>query len=187
MSELAKPHADSEERGYIYMFWLTSESKQSPPPVDAARSLLAPPSSSPTRSRRPSDVVSTFADPSSKSGNKTMLLKIGRAANVQRRMNQWQRQCGYDIEMLRYYPYVGAANDQAGASRTPRMTPHCRRVERLIHIELAGLGLRADMAACDACGREHREWFEVKATREGIRRVDGVIRRWVEWDEMALD
>lgn len=187
MTELAKPHTDSEEAGYIYMFWLTPASKQSPPPVDAARSLLAPPSSYPARSRRPSDVVSTFADPSGKGDKKTMLLKIGRAANVQRRMNQWQRQCGYDIEMLRYYPYVAAVNDGPGMSRTPRMTPHCRRVERLIHIELAGMGLRADMSLCDACGRDHREWFEVKATRDGIRKVDEVIRRWVDWDETGLD
>ncbi|KAH0599018.1 hypothetical protein MHUMG1_03132 [Metarhizium humberi] len=188
MTELAKPHADSEEAGYIYMFWLTPTSKQSPPPVDAARSLLVPPStSSSARSRRPSDIVSTFADPSGKGDKKTMLLKIGRAANVQRRMNQWQRQCGYDIEMLRYYPYVAAGNDSPGTSRTPRMTPHCRRVERLVHIELAGMGLRADMSTCDACGREHREWFEVRATREGIRKVDDVIRRWVDWDEASLD
>lgn len=187
MAELAKPLADSEEAGYIYMFWLTPSSKQSPPPIDAARSLLAPPSAAPARSRRPSDIVSTFSDPSGKGDKKTMLLKIGRAANVQRRMNQWQRQCGYDIEMLRYYPYVATVNDGPGTSRTPRMTPHCRRVERLIHIELAGMGLRADMSTCDACGREHREWFEARATREGIRKVDDVIRRWVGWDEASLD
>ncbi|OAA51951.1 DNA-binding protein [Metarhizium rileyi] len=187
MTELAKPHADSEDAGYIYMFWLTPTSKKAPPPVDAARSLLVPPPPSSARSRRPSDIVSTFADPSGKGDGKTMLLKIGRAANVQRRMNQWQRQCGYDIEILRYYPYVAAVHDGPGTSRTPRMTPHCRRVERLIHIELAGMGLRADTSTCGACGREHREWFEVKATREGIRRVDDVIRRWVDWDETSLD
>ncbi|KAK2597441.1 hypothetical protein QQS21_005989 [Conoideocrella luteorostrata] len=194
MAELAKPYADSEEAGYIYMFWLTPTDKPSPPPVDAARSLLAPPSmsASPARSRRPSDVVSTFADTGGKAGKKTMLLKIGRAANVQRRMNQWQRQCGYDIEMLRYYPYVaagggGGGDDRPGTSRTPRTTPHCRRVERLIHIELAGMGFRADLPTCETCGKEHREWFEVKATREGIRKVDDVIRRWVDWDEVSVD
>ncbi|GAB0134684.1 hypothetical protein EsDP_00003045 [Epichloe bromicola] len=191
MAELAKPYADSEEGGYIYMFWLTPTSQKSPPPVDAARSLLAPPtsssSSSSARSRRPSDVVSAFADPSSKPGQKTMLLKIGRAANVQRRMNQWQRQCGHDIEMLRYYPYMAGINDRPGTSRAPRMTPHCRKIERLIHIELAGMGLRADMSTCDACGRDHREWFEVRATTDGIRKVDDVIRRWVDWDEQSVD
>ncbi|KAG6138787.1 hypothetical protein E4U24_001158 [Claviceps purpurea] len=193
MAELAKPHTDSEEGGYIYMFWLTPETQKSKPPTEAARSLLAPPSVPSTgRSRRASDVVSSFAatDFSSgrKTGQKTMLLKIGRAANVQRRMNQWQRQCGYDIEMLRYYPYVsGVENDGLGTGRTPRMTPHCRKVERLIHIELTGMGLRADMSTCEACGREHREWFEVQASRDGIRAVDEVIRRWVSWDEGSVD
>lgn len=66
-----------------------------------------------------------------------MLLKIGRAANVQRRMNQWQMQCGYDVEVLRYYPYTG---DSSGSSI---MTPHSKRVERLVHVELSGdYGLR---------------------------------------------
>ncbi|KAG5929974.1 hypothetical protein E4U42_003628 [Claviceps africana] len=190
MAELAKPHADSDEGGYIYMFWLTPESQKSKPPTEAARSLLAgSPAVRPSgRGRRASDAVSAFAHGSrDEPGQKTMLLKIGRAANVQRRMNQWQRQCGYDIEMLRYYPYVGGADDRPGTSPTPRMTPHCRKVERLIHIELAGMGLRADMATCHACGREHREWFEVRATRSGIRQVDGVIRRWVDWDEASVE
>ncbi|KAG5961587.1 hypothetical protein E4U58_004188 [Claviceps cyperi] len=192
MAELAKPHTDSEEGGYIYMFWLTPGTQKSKPPTEAARSLLAPPSvPSAGRSRRASDVVSSFAAADfggRKTGQKTMLLKIGRAANVQRRMNQWQRQCGYDIEMLRYYPYVsGVDDDRPGTGRTPRMTPHCRKVERLIHIELTGMGLRADMSTCEACGREHREWFEVQASRDGIRAVDEVIRRWISWDEGSVD
>ncbi|KND87418.1 hypothetical protein TOPH_07926 [Tolypocladium ophioglossoides CBS 100239] len=186
LAELSRPYADAEEAGYIYMFWLTPASKQTAPPVDAARSLLAPPSpargGAAARSRRPSDVLSQFADASGTSGRSTMLLKIGRAANVQRRMNQWQRQCGYDIEMLRYYPYLPGASD-AATGQVPRRTPHCRRVERLVHLELAGRGLHASLATCESCGRDHREWFQVEATREGIRGVDDVIRRWVEWDE----
>jgi len=35
-------------------------------------------------------------------------------------------------------------------------------------------------------GKEHREWFEVKASREGVRGVDGVVRRWVGWAENSL-
>jgi len=33
------------------------------------------------------------------------------------------------------------------------------------------------------CGREHKEWFEVEASREGVRGVDEVVRRWVGWGE----
>jgi hypothetical protein len=180
LAELAKPYVDSEEPGYIYMFWLTPASEAAKPPVDAARSLLAPPSpAGGARSRRPSDVVSRFAANSNATDSKTIILKIGRAANVQRRMNQWQRQCGYDLEMLRYYPLVSG-------NKSPRKTPHAKRVERLIHLELAGLGMRACMDACEACGRDHREWFEVDASRSGVKQVDEVVRRWVEWDEGSL-
>ncbi|PHH63167.1 hypothetical protein CDD81_6218 [Ophiocordyceps australis] len=185
-AELARPYAEAEEAGFVYMFWLTPASKQAAAPVDAARSLLAPPPSPSSRSRRPSDVVSRFAaaqDARSASSPSCapMLLKIGRAANVQRRMNQWQRQCGYDIEVLRFYPYLPSAGESSG--QVPRMTPHCRRVERLIHLELAAMGLRANLGTCEACGREHREWFQVEASRDAIRSVDGVIRKWVQWDE----
>lgn len=48
------------------------------------------------------------------------------------------------------------------------------------------MGLRADLGACEACGREHKEWFEVEATRDGVRMVDDIIRRWVGWDDGAL-
>lgn len=197
MAELARPYVDSEEPGYIYMFWMTPSSQSARPPVDAARSLLAPsypPSSSSSatataRQRRPSDVVSSYArntntsSSNSQTGRKeTMLIKIGRATNVQRRMQQWSRQCGYDVEVIRYYPYLPSSGGRS-PGQTPRMTPHCHRVERLVNIELAGMGLRAMRGTCEACGREHREWFEVEASRRGIRAVDQVIRRWVAWDE----
>ncbi|KAH6670897.1 meiotically up-regulated gene 113-domain-containing protein [Plectosphaerella plurivora] len=188
MAELARPYVDSEDAGYIYMFWMTPANNSSnstssrglAPPVDAARSLLAPPTAS-SRSRRPSDAVAAFARSSNASHEKTMLLKIGRASNVQRRMQQWSRQCGYEIEVLRYYPYLPGSSEASG--ELPRMTPHAHRVERLVHIELAGMGLRAARASCDACGRDHREWFEVDASRHGVGKVDEVIRRWVGWDE----
>lgn len=182
MSELARPFGASEEPGFIYMFWLTPTSQSSSAPVDAARSLLSPPSPNrPPRSRSASNAVSSFAAADPSTSKNTMLLKIGRAANVQRRLNQWQRQCGHEVEILRYYPYLPGSQESSGV--VPHMTQHVHRVERLVHIELAGMGLKKDAEKCDACGREHREWFEVEATREGIKAVDGVIRRWIGWDE----
>ncbi len=200
MAELVRPVTESDEPGYIYMFWLVQEQldgngngngAQPRAPVEAARSLLAPAPPSPSaHGRRASDAVSRYASQrSSRPPGRptTMLLKIGRAANVQRRMNQWQRQCGYDVEVLRYYPYASTVPSPGrhGGSDSPpagAMTPHAKRVERLVHIELSGMGLRAEKETCQACGRDHREWFEVGATREDVRRVDEVIRRWVEWD-----
>lgn len=213
ITELAKPVSKRDEEGYIYIFWLTPESEASSAPAANARSLLEPTARSlePTgaannnnnnsrpargRDRRPSDVLKSFADAAGSVGTRsptttrsrglssgddktTLLLKIGRANNVQRRMNEWKRQCGYDLSLIRYYPYV-----QSGSGVEPRKMPHSHKVERLIHLELGGLGLRiADRGTCEACGREHKEWFEVEATKDGIMRVDEAIRRWVDWDE----
>lgn len=36
---------------------------------------------------------------------------------------------------------------------------------------------------CGRCGTGHREWFEIEGSRKGLRVVDEVIRRWVEWGE----
>ncbi len=181
MAELARPFTVSEEAGYIYMFWMTPSSESRTPPVDAARSLLAPPSTPKRGGRRASDVVSGF------NGDKRLKLKIGRATNVQRRMNQWTRQCGYSVEVIRFYPYKGTSSTSPPPSSesdgSPKTTPHSHRVERLVHIELAGMGLRATRGECSACGEEHREWFEVEASRDAVSAVDGVIRRWVRWDE----
>ncbi|EMR72790.1 putative duf1766-domain-containing protein [Eutypa lata UCREL1] len=183
------------------------------------------------RQRRPSDVLANYAATTStakavtkqqkqgqgqgkdkkKSGSggkddNTLLLKIGRATNVQRRLNEWTRQCGYDIDLIRYYPYVPSNPSSSSSSRPsssaskqqqrpgtaaggdgPRKTPHSHKVERLVHIELSGLGMRAlDDGACAACGRAHREWFEVDASRRGIGVVDEIVRRWCDWDEGRL-
>lgn len=56
------------------------------------------------------------------------------------------------------------------------------KVERLIHIELNGQR-SVGSGKCGACGREHREWFEVEANRNGVKAVDEVVRRWVGWGE----
>jgi hypothetical protein len=187
LAELAKPISQQDEAGYIYIFWLTPESDPSTPPAEAARSLLTPPSTS-SRGRRPSDVVASYARTMHENDNDTtdkdkkkILLKIGRANNVQRRLNEWQRQCGYNLSLIRYYPYVPS---NSSSDVVPRKIPHSHKVERLVHIELAGRGLRvADREKCEACGREHREWFEVEASRSAVADVDEVVRRWSDWDE----
>ena len=58
--------------------------------------------------------------------------------------------------------------------------PNVKRVERLIHLELAEQQVKRQ---CAACGKEHREWFEVEASQAGVRGVDEVVRRWVGWSE----
>ncbi|KAG9239260.1 meiotically up-regulated gene 113-domain-containing protein [Amylocarpus encephaloides] len=185
--ELAKPFSERDDEGFIYMFWLTPESLSADAPSQAASSLLAPPPRPDPGRRRASDVLNTYAaatpDTSSK---KTMLLKIGRAQNVQRRLNQWTRQCGYNVSLIRYYPYQsGTPINENTPPRTPSKVPNVNKVERLIHLELADMKAKGD-AKCSTCGREHREWFEVDASRDGVKAVDEIIRRWVEWGEREV-
>lgn len=186
LAEMAKPVSEQDQEGYIYMFWLTPEDVPVEPPSEiAASSLLAPPSKGVPGQRRASDVLNTFATTIPNSANqKSILLKIGRAQNVYRRLNQWTKQCGYNISLIRYYPYQstnsqGSLNEPPGI---PRKVPNANKVERLIHIELNQLRVVGE-GKCKACGREHREWFAVDASRDGVKAVDEVIRRWVEWGE----
>ncbi|WPG97314.1 Hypothetical protein R9X50_00008800 [Acrodontium crateriforme] len=207
LAELAKPLSPHDEEGYIYIFWLTPQSKQTPP-TETARSLLTP--NRPNHERRLSDVMSEFSvadDELTTRGKKTIMLKIGRANNVTRRMNEWQRQCGYALNLVRWYPHVSSASNNPSPTRpsparspnksplnpdltrpptsrhdseTVRKVPSVKRVERLVHLELVEKRL---MRHCDNCHKEHREWFEVEASQNGVREVDACIRRWIGWAE----
>lgn len=208
LSELSKPISTHDEEGYIYIFWLTDSTAT--PSSDTAASLLSPPTT--RRQRRPSDVMSEYSHTAPSANNSTpganhpnaIKLKIGRANNVHRRMNEWNRQCGYNLSLVRYYPYnpsSPSSQQQSPApspARSPGLYPDvspgarrgseqaarkvrwAARVERLVHIELAEMRVKKD---CKQCGREHREWFEVEGTENGVKGVDEVIRRWVGWAE----
>ncbi|KAH7553053.1 meiotically up-regulated gene 113-domain-containing protein [Bipolaris maydis] len=216
LAELSKPISPHDEEGFIYIFWLTPEAA-GPAPASAASNLLAPRGEG--SRRRTSDVMRQYSVKEKKGekaggdkgGKETILLKIGRANNVHRRMNEWTRQCGYSLSLVRYYPHVSSATPSPAGSRQAshqgrgstggggggasggglqaggdgaaagvRKVPHAHRVERMIHLEL---GEQRVIKQCEACGKSHKEWFEVEATREGIKKVDEVVKRWVEWAE----
>jgi hypothetical protein len=87
--------------------------------------------------------------------------------------------------LIRYYPYHPTTLSDTNVNelpRTPRKVPKAHKVERLIHIELNAKRAQGS-GTCSVCGREHREWFEVDASKEGVKAVDAVVRRWVEWGE----
>ena len=189
LAELAKPVSPHDEEGYIYMFWLTdgvlgaSESR-------AASSLLSDSAAGMPNGRRSDVLAQSLLDKDASSKPKSMLLKIGRASNVQRRMNEWNRQCGYNLSLIRFYPYLPNSSSPSRPNTssppalpsTPHKVPHAHRVERLIHLELAERRVKRD---CESCGKEHREWFEIESSRNGLRGVDEVIRRWTEWGRRA--
>lgn len=199
LTELAKPISEADEEGYIYIFWVTPSTSNSsaPPPSDIASNLLPSPNR-PGHHRRTSDalraVQSHYANTrGSGSGPGTIRLKIGRTSNVYRRMNEWTRQCNYNLTLIRYYPYSSTSSSSPSPSPARRLeshnpqepgrrVPHVHRVERLIHIELADHRVKGQ-GPCPECGKEHREWFEFEATKDALRRVDECVRRWVSWAE----
>ncbi|MCJ1439776.1 MAG: hypothetical protein MMC23_000257 [Stictis urceolatum] len=225
LSELAKPLTPADrEPGYIYIFCLSPNHSVNGPTSRGLYPDLSSPNPQPSNGnslpvlqraltgRRTSDAIRSFATSSGDGTRgptlapaprnpsvKTLMLKIGRAQNVSRRMTQWSQQCGHPIDLLRYYPYHSPSNPpyplpasqrsrrSSGqqvvglmAAGGPRQVPLVPRVERLIHVELAEKKVKR---SCEGCGREHREWFEIEATREGVRGVDEVVRRWVAWGE----
>lgn len=190
LAELAKPVSPHDDEGYIYMFWLT-DNALGVPDSQATSSLLSDGAASTPNGRRKSDVLAQGSNSKKASPElKTMLLKIGRASNVQRRMNEWNRQCDHNLSLIRFYPYLPSSplpsklnpSSLPASPSTPQKVPHAHKVERLIHLELAERRVKRD---CESCGKEHREWFEVDSSRDGLRAVDEVIRRWTEWGRRA--
>lgn len=196
--ELLKPLSDKDEPGYIYMFWLTdSPLSPSPSPAATPAAAAARPGGGTTSASNGDRLLraALTAPPATPGGSRPkLLLKIGRAANVQRRLHQWTSQCGYNLALIRYYPHSSASSSPlgplAGPPRGPpgavaRKTPHSHRVERLIHLELSATPGTNPHRQCATCGKTHKEWFLVDASREGILAVDAVIKRWIAYDEAA--
>ncbi|KAK0474767.1 hypothetical protein IW261DRAFT_1496971 [Armillaria novae-zelandiae] len=84
--------------------------------------------------------------------NKTVQLKVGRAVNVVKRLNEWGKQCGSKEQVLRgFYPgSVGDGGDETSLMKGRVILPEggnedvwCHRLERLIHLELADLAVNA--------------------------------------------
>lgn len=183
LTELSRPISPHDEPGYIYIFWLTPESAHSKPDSDTASTILDDDDQSPARASNTSSALHRYASIKQPAAPRTVMLKIGRAQNVHRRLSQWTKQCGQNITLVRFYPHdsTSTRNNAFPATPNARKVPYVSRVERLIHLELGAKRVKQDK--CDECGREHREWFEVEATREGLKNVDGVVRRWVTWAE----
>ncbi|KAJ3935978.1 MAG: hypothetical protein NXY57DRAFT_337268 [Lentinula lateritia] len=83
----------------------------------------------------------------------TISLKVGRAVNVVKRLNQWGKQCGSKEQVLRGWYPGEVDNDSEEANDTVDQSlmkgrvkaggrgVWCHRLERLIHLELADLAV----------------------------------------------
>jgi hypothetical protein len=75
-------------------------------------------------------------------------LKIGRTVNLVKRLDQWDKQCGSKMQIVRgWWPDIMDDSDDDGTNgsllkgsiKAGEPGPLCHRVERLVHIELADL------------------------------------------------
>ncbi|CAA7271807.1 unnamed protein product [Cyclocybe aegerita] len=101
------------------------------------------------RSRSSSDVhgyIYTF-EIRETTETETIKLKVGRAVNLVKRIDQWGKQCGSKEQVLRgFYPGSvepdedgGEGSLMKGRVKAGEKAAWCHRLERLIHIELADL------------------------------------------------
>ena len=86
-----------------------------------------------------------FADPKRPG---VIQLKVGRAVNLIKRLDQWDKQCGSKVQIPRgWWPVTVEDDDGLGGSllkgniKAGDPGPFCHRVERLVHIELTDLSL----------------------------------------------
>ncbi|KZT20283.1 DUF1766-domain-containing protein [Neolentinus lepideus HHB14362 ss-1] len=73
---------------------------------------------------------------------KLVYLKVGRAVNLVKRLDQWSKQCGSKEQVLRgYYPDQNDTKESMmkGRVRAGEKGAWCHRLERLVHLELEDL------------------------------------------------
>jgi hypothetical protein len=180
LTAMSEAPTKSDSAGYIYIFWQTDVEATSDE-TSAVTSIISAPRLDRGLQRQETILQRRFFQtsanarlPRTPSEKRTLFLKIGRATNVHQRLTQWKKQCEYAVSLLRSYPY---APDSGAANKVPCVG----KVERLIHLHLEMLGQRVKKEC--RCGTEHKEWFEVEASARGVRDVDEVVRRWVQWSE----
>jgi hypothetical protein len=192
-AELSKPFSEGDEPGYIYVFWLTDSPLSSSSTPGAGKQTTA--------AALLKAATAAESLPRGTTQKPRLLLKIGRANNVQRRLHEWSTQCGYNLSLVRFYPHVSASSTPSstpGSNRsTPLSTPalsaqvgkkvpNSHRIEHLIHLELRDNATDNPEIDCEACGKIHKEWFWVDASREGLRNVDEIVKKWIDYGEQSV-
>jgi len=92
-----------------------------------------------------------------KGKKKKAFYKVGRAKDVEKRLKQWEKQCGYEAKLV-----------------TARKCKYVHRAERLIHLELENS--KVELARCTGCDKVHNEWFN--ATK---KEITNVVDNWVNY------
>ncbi|KAI5291480.1 hypothetical protein KEM54_004365 [Ascosphaera aggregata] len=216
LREILVPVSDRDVPGYIYMCWVTPDVPGHNKPsrnwasrlipsfrVEGGQTILPDGSKVSTAEvMKAAGVPPQTVEDNSGATKDCIILKIGRAVNVEQRMKQWKDQCAHTLTLMRYYPYFSGqplpdvfsdepTTARSGAvdnSKVPRdkIIPHCHKVEHLIHIELDELRVRYQKP-CNHCGQKHQEWFEIPAEASKIRMVHECISKWTRWSQMMAE
>jgi hypothetical protein len=179
LTAMSEQPSKTDSPGYIYIFWQT-DVEQTDDETSAVASIISAPKLDRGLQRQETILQRRFFQTAAnarlpETEKRTIFLKIGRAVNVHQRLNQWKKQCEYEISLLRSYPY------ESKGKGVVKQVPNVVKVERLIHLHLEMLGQRVSKQC--RCGTEHKEWFEVGATANAVREVDEIVRRWTRWSE----
>lgn len=217
LREVLMPVSARDVPGYIYMCWVTPDvpghgkpsrnwaSKLIPSARDdeGGKTILPDGSKVSTAEvMKAAGVPPQTVEDNSGTTKDCIILKIGRAVNVEQRMKQWKDQCAHTLTLMRYYPYFsgqplpdvfsdepttsrGATVDNSKIPRD-RIIPHCHKVEHLIHVELDEMRVRYQKP-CSHCGQKHQEWFEIPAEASKIRMVHECISKWTRWSQMMAE
>ncbi|EMD34427.1 hypothetical protein CERSUDRAFT_117298 [Gelatoporia subvermispora B] len=125
---------------------------------------------------------------------KEIHLKVGRTVKLNKRLDEWSKQCGSKEQVLRGW-WPGTVEADNGSHLRGRVLPGdpglwCHRVERLVHLELADLALNAPYLEpefpnvpaegrdstsparprrkpCSDCGAMHKEIFSFPRPESG--------------------
>jgi Meiotically up-regulated gene 113 len=128
---MEKPRSQADVSGYIYTFEIRGKS-------------------SPLSRSTSQGLFNMSSDPNTP---KKVHLKVGRAVNLVKRIDQWGKQCGSKEQVLRGW-WPGAVEDDDGDAaangslmkgrvKAGEKGPLCHRLERLVHLELADLAVNA--------------------------------------------
>jgi hypothetical protein len=85
-------------------------------------------------------------------------VKIGYSKNVEKRLQQWRRQCGFEVEQVQVEQVQVEQVTNPGQIRQFEAC-HLHRVECLIQAELKDY--RLEEPCCPGCESKHKEWFGV--------------------------
>ncbi|KAK9459215.1 meiotically up-regulated gene 113-domain-containing protein [Lipomyces oligophaga] len=173
--EVKKPLSKADEPGYIYVYEYAQQHEQRA----AAGSKL--PARSSLRDTRP-DLVWKRAGSRAgdtmleynrrRTGDRVVLMKVGRTNDVGRRLGEWNSQCSREIVLRWCFP---RAQDN-------QLCRAAHRAERLIHLELRsrfGSRLPTNGFFCSGCGHNHLEWFAIHESE--LAEVVETIWRWVAY------